>query len=86
MISHTVGEVLDKHVVLDVEGIDRMDLNAYVALLQSPGGVAHFFRGRHGAPVASPALMAPMTRRFVAAMRRFDAALDRLIQDAQIAA
>ena len=29
MITRTVAELLDEHVTLDVEGIDRIYLNAY---------------------------------------------------------
>ena len=71
MITHSVSEVLDKHVTLDIEGIDRLYLNAYVPLLQSPGGVSYFFRRRHDAPIASPALMAPMSHRFTKAVAGF---------------
>ena len=39
MIARSVGEVLEKHVTLDIEGIDRLYLNAYQPLLQMPGGV-----------------------------------------------
>ena len=35
MVAQSVAEVLDKHVILDLEGIDRLYLNAYVPLLQS---------------------------------------------------
>ncbi len=71
MVAQSVAEVLDKHVSLDLEGIDRLYLNAYVPLLQSPGGVTHFFRLRQGAGIASPVLMAPMTRAFVGSIKRF---------------
>ena len=71
MISRSVAEVLDQHVSLDLEGIDRLYLNAYVPLLQRPGGVTHFFRLRQGAGIASPVLMAPMTRAFVGSIKRF---------------
>ncbi len=71
MISRSVAEVLDHHVSLDLEGIDRLYLNAYVPLLQRPGGVTHFFRLRQGAGIASPVLMAPMTRAFVGSIKRF---------------
>ena len=45
MIAHNVAELLDKHVVLDVEGIDRLYLNAYQPMLQTGGGVVAFFTG-----------------------------------------
>lgn len=39
MSSLSVGEILQSHVTLELEGIDRMYLNVYVPNLQ-PGGVA----------------------------------------------
>jgi hypothetical protein len=70
-IPRTVAEVLAEHVTLELEGIDRLYLNVYVPRLQSPAGVAHFFRGHRGQPFASSALMAPISRAFIAAMERF---------------
>jgi hypothetical protein len=42
-----------------------------VPRLQSPDGAASFFRVHRGQPLASSALMSPMSRRFVAALDRF---------------
>ena len=39
-VPRTVAEVLDEHVTLEVEGIDRMYLNVYVPQLQREQGVA----------------------------------------------
>lgn len=44
MIGQTIGELLTEHVTLDVEGIDRLYLDAYRPRLQTGGGVAYFFR------------------------------------------
>jgi hypothetical protein len=70
-IPRTVAEVLAEHVILELEGIDRLYLNVYVPRLQRPAGVAHFFRSHRGQPFASSALMAPISRAFVAAIERF---------------
>jgi len=43
-IPQSVAEILREHVTLEIEGIDRMYLNAYVPQLQREGGVASFFR------------------------------------------
>ena len=67
----SVREILDGHVSLELESIDRLYLNAYVPKLQRDLGVAMFFRGHRGQPVASSALMAPMTREFVRAIEAF---------------
>jgi hypothetical protein len=71
MIEHTVRELLEDKVELDIEGIDRLYLNAYQPRLQTGGGVVGFFRAHRGAVVASTTLMAPMSQAFVAAIQRF---------------
>lgn len=71
MIEQTLRELLEDKVQLDVEGIDRIYLNAYQPRLQTGGGVVSFFKGHRGAQVASTTLMAPMSRDFVAAIRAF---------------
>ena len=70
-ISRNVAEILDEHTNLEVECIDRMYLNLYVPILQTEGGIAHFFRRHRGHLFASSALMAPMTRQWVSKMERF---------------
>ena len=67
----TVAEILSHHVVLELEGIDRLYLNAYVPQLQHDQGVLRFFRQHRGNQVASSVLMAPMTREFVRAIEAF---------------
>ena len=71
MIEHTVRELLEDKVKLDIEGIDRLYLNAYQPRLQTGGGVVGFFREHRGAVVASTTLMAPMSKAFVANIHRF---------------
>jgi hypothetical protein len=70
-IAQTVAEVLDKHVVLEVESIDRMYLNLYVPGLQTPAGVAHYQRNVKGCRFASSAMVAPMSRAFVKSIERY---------------
>ena len=70
-LPRTVAEILRDHVTLEVEGIDRMYLNAVVPILQSEGGISWFFRECRGDAFASSALMAPMTRAFVEALEDF---------------
>ncbi len=59
-----INEVLDGHVVLEVECVDRMLLNAYVPNLQVGGQVVHFLTGHLGNPVPSPALFNKIGNRF----------------------
>ncbi|MGH9917697.1 MAG: hypothetical protein ACRD6W_02310, partial [Nitrososphaerales archaeon] len=73
-VPRSVADVLDGHVTLEVECIDRMYLNLYVPNLQYDTGVVGFFKGHRGATFASSALMDPMTRGFVADIERFVAA------------
>src|SRR5215472_18896434 len=70
-ISQSLASILKDHVTLEVESIDRMYLNAYVPRLPYAGGVVHFFRQHRGQPIASSALMSPLTRDFVASIERF---------------
>jgi hypothetical protein len=70
-VSRSVAEILRDHVRLEVEGIDRMYLNAVVPILQNERGIAWFFREVRGYSFASSALMAPMTRAFVDALEDF---------------
>ena len=43
-IARTVAEVLDQHVTLEVECIDRMYLNVYMPQLQHVGGAVQYIR------------------------------------------
>jgi hypothetical protein len=71
MSVHRVSELLKEHVTLELEGIDRMFLNAYVPGLQTPEGVAWFFRSHRGHTFASSALMEPMSKAFLAGIETF---------------
>jgi hypothetical protein len=71
MIAKNVAELIRGHVVLEVESIDRMYLNGYVPGLQTEGGFVHFVRSHLGYPIASTAVIAPMTEAFVRSIERF---------------
>jgi len=43
-LAQSVADVLRNHVTLEVEGIDRMYLNAVIPILQSEQGISWFFR------------------------------------------
>jgi hypothetical protein len=70
-VSRSVADVLDRHVTLEVECIDRMYLNVYQPRLQHVNGVVWFFRGHREAAFASSALMNPISKGFVASIHRF---------------
>ena len=73
MVAQSVAEIVDRHVRLTVEGIDRMYLNVFVPGLQYEQGIIGFFRNHRGQPLPSAALMSPMTRGFVAKLEDFAA-------------
>jgi predicted MarR family transcription regulator len=53
----TVPELLDGHVVLDVQCLDRIYLNGYVPNLQVGGQVSNFMRNHLGYDIPSPAVL-----------------------------
>jgi hypothetical protein len=59
-----INDVLEGHVALDVECVDRLYLNAYVPNLQVGGQVTAFFTRHRGDPIPSPALMEQNGNRF----------------------
>ena len=72
ILSKSVAELQRERVVLELECIDRMYLNAYVPQLTSEAGVAGFVRGYLGHRFASTkavaqTLRANMFRRCVSA-------------------
>ncbi len=67
----SVAEILDQHVTLELESIDRMYLNLFVPQLQYENGAARFFRLHRRQPFVSSVLMAMMSRAFVAAIDAF---------------
>src|SRR3954451_21045864 len=73
-VARSVSDVLDDHVVFEVESIDRMYLNVWQPRLAYGGGVQGFFVGHRGYHYASAALMDPMTKTFVADIHGFVAA------------
>ena len=64
-IPRSVADVIQNHVTLEVEGIDRMYLNVYQPKLQTEKQAACFFRFHRKQPVASSALMGVMTNAFL---------------------
>jgi len=70
-VARSVADVLDDHVTLEVECLDRMYLNVYQPRLQHVGGVVSFFRGHRGAAFASSALMDPISKTFIGGLHRY---------------
>ena len=57
-LPRSAADVLARHVVLELECIDRIYCNLYVPKLQRDLGVARFIREHLGKPVASTAVLA----------------------------
>src|ERR1700730_5240592 len=60
----TIPELLDGHVTLGVEGLERLDLNAYIGQLATGGGLCMFMRGQLQKPVPSPAVLGQISEKF----------------------
>lgn len=69
----TVNDVLNGHVVLDVECLDRIYLNGYVPNLQVGGQVVSFMTTHLGYPIPSPAILEKIGTTFRKAVDRFAA-------------
>jgi hypothetical protein len=67
----SINDLLDGHVVLDLECLDRIYLNAYIPNLQLSGQVATFMRDHLHCPIPSPAVMTKIRERFCAAVGAF---------------
>ncbi len=65
----TVNDVLDGHVGLDIECLDRIYLNGYVPNLQVSGQVVTFLTRHLGNPVPSPAIFDQIGQRFRRAVK-----------------
>ena len=67
----TVNDVLDGHVGLDMECLDRIYLNGYVPNLQVGGQVVSFHDRASGYPIPSPAILEKIGTAFRKAVDRF---------------
>jgi len=69
----TVNDVLDGHVQLDLECLDRVYFNGYVPNLQVGGQVVSFMTAHLGYPIPSPAILEKIGAAFRKAVDRFAA-------------
>lgn len=70
-LTHSLAQLQNDHVVLELECIDRMYLNAYVPKLTSEAGIAAFCRGYLGHRFASTKQAVAMTEAFIKSIRTF---------------
>jgi hypothetical protein len=59
-----INDVLEGHVGLEIECVDRLYLNAYLPMMQVGGQVVRFLRGHLGYQIPSPALLGKIGNRF----------------------
>ena len=72
-LPRSAADVLARHVVFELECIDRVYCNLYVPKLQRDLGVVGFIREHLGRPVASTAVLAERTEAFYTEIRKFAA-------------
>jgi hypothetical protein len=65
----TIPELLDGHVTLEVECLDRLYLNGYIGKLATGGGLVGFMRFQLEKPVPSPAVLGQVSERFREAVK-----------------
>ena len=70
-LSPNVRDLLEGHISLELESIDRLYLNGYVPQLQHGAGLVGFLSQHRGQVIASPALLGQITGKFVAEVRAF---------------
>jgi hypothetical protein len=66
-----IGDLLEGHVTLEVECIDRMYLNGWIPQLSHGGGLRWFLSEHLSKPIASPAVLGQITKRFVQRLQRY---------------
>ena len=64
-----INELLEGHVTLEVECIDRLYLNGYLPSLATRGGLIRFLTEHLGKPIPSPVLLGQITQRWVEAVK-----------------
>jgi hypothetical protein len=70
-LPRTAADVLARHVLFEIESIDRLYLNVYVPQLQRVDQVVGYLTRHRGFEIASTALVAPMSEAFVTALKRY---------------
>jgi len=70
-VTHSLAQLQQDHVALELQCIDRLYLNAYVPKLTSAGGIAAFCRGYLGHRFASTKQAVDMTKAFIKSIETF---------------
>jgi hypothetical protein len=65
----SIPELLNEHVTLEVECLDRLYLYGYIGPLATPGGLVTFMREQLDRPVPSPVVLGQVTEKFREAVK-----------------
>lgn len=70
-LPRTVAEIINDHVTLELESLDRVFLNVYQPELQTPPAVFQFLRDHYGQGAVSSHQMKEISERFLRSIDRF---------------
>ena len=70
-LPRTVAQVIEGHVTLELESLDRVYLNVYQPELQTPRAVFQFLRDHYGQGAVSSHQMKEISERFLRSINRF---------------
>jgi hypothetical protein len=65
----TIPELLDGHVTLEVECLDRLYLNGYIGKLATGPGLFFFMQDQLGKPIPSPVVLGQISEKFREAVK-----------------
>src|SRR5438309_10960284 len=65
----SIPELLNGHVTLEVECVDRLYLNGYIGRLATSGGLVTFMREQLDKPIPSPVVLGQVTEKFREAVK-----------------
>ena len=71
LTADPVADVIDSHVILELESLDRVYLNIYQPKLQTPRAVFHFLRDSFGQGAVSSHQMKAITDRFLLGINEY---------------
>lgn len=66
----SIPELLNGHVTLEVECLDRLYLNGYIGRLATPGGLVTFMRDQLGKPIPSPVVLGQISEKLRESVKR----------------
>lgn len=67
----SLPELLNEHVSLEIECVDRVYLNGYVPNLQRSGGLVYYLKNQKGEMIPSPISLNRLTKEFVLTLEKY---------------